>query len=82
MLRRMDRRMDLSGVQRRRICSHCSASGTETMRHRAARADHGAEILLDLSGTMPCDADGFRGFNRFELNDIAGTELRQRVEVG
>lgn len=63
-------------------CTADQILGAETMRHRAARADHGAEILLDLSGTMPCDADGFRGFDRFELNDVAGAELRQRVEVG
>ena len=51
------------------------------MRHCAALAGDDAEVLLDLSGTMSCNANSFRCFDWVKLNKVASAELRERIEI-
>lgn len=66
------------------MIGHCTADqilSTKTMRHCAALAGDDAEVLLDLSGTMSCNANSFRCFDWVKLNEVASAELRERIEI-
>tara|TARA_Y100000385_G_C12589287_1_gene423973 strand:+ start:238 stop:441 length:204 start_codon:yes stop_codon:yes gene_type:complete len=66
------------------MIGHCTADqilSTKTMGHCAALAGDHAEVPLDLSSTMSCNANGFRCFDWVKLNDVASAELRERIKI-